>query len=175
MHKLLFFILLWPTLTLGAPLPLSDLVRHADIEEVKISSTGTHIAVKKLHEGERILVFMSITPLKVTGILRFRGKEEVGDFYWANEERVVTEVWSRKAALESPVSYGSLFAINYDGERGKNIFGHLASEKQLGFRTPKAKATYAHAAIIDPLLNKKMKSWHPHLPGQGTGKQLEKF
>ncbi|GAB2882202.1 hypothetical protein GCM10027180_10350 [Microbulbifer echini] len=100
---------------------------------------------------------MSITPLKITGLLRFRGKEEVGDFYWANNERVVTKVASRKAALETPVFYGSLFAINYDGTKGKNIFGHLAGERQVGSRLKKAESTYAHPTIIDTLPKEKNK------------------
>ncbi|MDP5208974.1 hypothetical protein [Microbulbifer sp. 2205BS26-8] len=81
MHKFLLIFLFWSTFALGNQIPLSDLVRHADIEEVKISPTGTHLAIRKLYEGERVIVFMSIKPLKVTGHLRFSGKEEVGDFY----------------------------------------------------------------------------------------------
>ncbi|WP_445358749.1 alpha/beta hydrolase family protein [Microbulbifer sp. ANSA005] len=155
MRKILFLFFLWPTLVFSSQVPLESLIRHADIEEVKISPTGSHLAIRKLHEGERVLVFMSITPLEFTGFLRFRGKEEVGNFYWANNERVVAEVMSRKAALEAPVNYGSLYAINYDGSKGKNIFGHLAGERQTGTRFKKAVSTYAHATIIDPLPEKK--------------------
>jgi dienelactone hydrolase len=130
---------------------LENLIRHADVEDVKISPSGSHLAIRKLYEGERMLVFMSLSPLKVTGHLRFRGKEEVGDFYWANDERVVAEVISRKAALESPVNYGSIFAINYDGSLGKNIFGYAAGERQVGSRIKKADPTYAHAILVDTL------------------------
>ncbi|MFI2810544.1 MULTISPECIES: S9 family peptidase [Microbulbifer] len=131
--------------------PLGDLVKHAEIQQVKLSPDGSHIAVQKLHEGERVLVFMSLSPLEVTGALRFRGKEEVGDFYWANDERVVAEVISRRAALEAPVSYGSLYAINYDGSRGKNIFGWAAGENQAGSRIKRAESTRARATLIDTL------------------------
>ncbi|WP_226648402.1 alpha/beta hydrolase family protein [Microbulbifer variabilis] len=164
MRKLLFILFLWPAFAICEQVALSDLVRHADIQEIKISPTGSHLAVKKLYEGERMLVFMSINPLKITGTLRFRGKEEVGDFFWANNERVVAEVMSRKAALEAPVFYGSLFAINYDGTKGKNIFGHLAGERQVGSRFKKAETTYAHATLIDPLLDREKEilvSTHP--------------
>ncbi|WP_073271725.1 alpha/beta hydrolase family protein [Microbulbifer donghaiensis] len=133
---------------------MQDLVKHEDIQQVKISPKGTHLAIRKLYEGERILVFMSLKPLEITGLLRFRGKEEVGNFYWANDERVVAEVISRKAALEAPVNYGSLYAINYDGTMGKNIFGWAAGEKQTGSRIKKAESTYAHATIIDVLRDK---------------------
>ena len=98
---------------------------------------------------------MSLSPLKITGGLNFSGQEEVGDFYWANNERVVLQVLSRQPGLEMPVNYGSLFAINYDGSRKKTIFGHIAGEKQTGSRIPKAQATYAHGVLIDPLLNNK--------------------
>ncbi|WP_444958340.1 alpha/beta hydrolase family protein [Microbulbifer sp. ZKSA002] len=155
MRRLILVLILWPTFVFSSTAPLEDLIRHANIEDVKISPAGSHLAVRKLHEGERILVFMSITPLKITGLLRFRGKEEVGDFYWANNERVVAEVMSRQSALETPVFYGSLYAINYDGSFGKNIFGHLAGENQVGSLFKKAETTRAHAKIIDPLPQKK--------------------
>ncbi|WP_444896524.1 alpha/beta hydrolase family protein [Microbulbifer sp. SSSA005] len=155
MRKILFLLLMWPTFVFSSLVPLEKLIRHADIEEVKISPTGSHLAIRKMHEGERILVFMSIDSSEFTGFVRFRGKEEVGDFYWANNERVVIEVMSRKADLEAPVSYGSLYAVNYDGSKRKTIFGHLAGERQTGTRFKKAVSTYAHATIIDPLPQKK--------------------
>lgn len=139
--------------TAAASMPLQELIRHPEIQQVKISPDGKHIAVLKLHEGERVLVFMSLSPLKVTGGLRFRGKEEVGSFYWANDDRVVAEIIARTAALEQPVSYGSLYAINADGSRGKNIFGWRAGEMQTGSKIKKAQSTRAHATIIDPLVD----------------------
>ncbi|WP_444914381.1 alpha/beta hydrolase family protein [Microbulbifer sp. TRSA007] len=155
MRKILLILFLWPTIAYSSQVPLKKFIRHADIEEVKISPTGSHLAIRKLHGGERILIFMSIESLEFTGFLHFRGREEVGNFYWANNERVVVEVMSRKAALETPVNYGSLYAINYDGSKGKNIFGYLAGERQTGTRFKKAESTYAHATIIDPLPHKK--------------------
>ena len=144
-----------PLAATAAPVPLDNLIRHPEVHQVKISPSGSHIAVARTYGGERVLVIMSLSPVKVTGSLKFSGNEEVGEFYWANDERVVAEVMSRRAALEAPVNYGSLFAINADGSRGKNIFGYAAGEKQLGSRIRKAEATYAHATIIDPLVDEK--------------------
>ncbi|WP_444921537.1 alpha/beta hydrolase family protein [Microbulbifer sp. CnH-101-G] len=148
---LLFFTFLWPLFAFSTEVPLSDLVRHIEIEEVKISPEGTHLAIRKNHNDERVLLFISLKDRKITGGLRFKGKDEVGDFYWANNERVVAKVVSRKAALEMPIYYGTLFAVNVDGSKKKNIFGYLASETQTGTRLKRAKATYAHATIIDLL------------------------
>ncbi|QKX18743.1 S9 family peptidase [Microbulbifer sp. YPW1] len=139
----------------AAPVPLDDLIRHPEVHQVKLSPTGTHLAVLRQFEGERVLVIMTLSPLKITGSLRFRGQEEVGQFYWASDDRVVAEVMTKRAALEAPVNYGSLFAINADGTRGKNIFGYAAGEQQTGSRIKKAEATYAHATIIDPLVDDK--------------------
>lgn len=141
--------------TSSAAVPLENLVRHSDIKQVKLSPSGSHLAISRLYEGERILVVMSLSPLKITGTLRFRGNEEVGNFYWANDERIVAEVITKRASLEAPVNYGSLFAINADGGRGKNIFGYAAGEQQTGSRIKKAESTYAHATIIDPLVDDK--------------------
>ncbi|WP_444933839.1 alpha/beta hydrolase family protein [Microbulbifer sp. JTAC008] len=155
MRILLAVLLIWPTLALSKQIPLDDLVRHTEIKEVKISPDGTHLAVRKLYEGESVLFFMSIHPMKITGTLRFNGREEVGHFEWANNERIVAEVVTKTTALEIPINYGSLYAINYDGSRGKLIFGHMIGERQVGSRVKKAEATRAHASIIDPLQNEK--------------------
>ncbi|WP_288130362.1 S9 family peptidase [Microbulbifer sp.] len=152
---LCFFFSLTVTAVAAATVPLEDLIRHPEVHQVKISPTGTHLAVQRKFEGERVLVIMSLSPLKITGHLRFRGQEEVGNFYWASDDRVVAEVITKKAALEAPVNYGSLYAINADGTRGKNIFGYAAGERQTGSRIKKAEDTYAHATIIDPLADDK--------------------
>lgn len=152
----IFALTILPPLTvLGSttPIPLDDLVKHSEITQVKISPTGSHIAVRKLYEGEHILVFMSLSPVEITGTLRFSGDDEVGDFYWANDERIVAEVMESKAALEASVNYGLLFAIDYDGSNGEDIFGWTAGEKQTGSRIRKAEDSYAHATIIDPLID----------------------
>lgn len=153
LSALIIIFLLSPSLSPAATIPLNDLIRHTEIQQVKISPDGKHIALRKLHEGEHVLVFMSLSPLKITGGLRGRGKEEVGEFYWANNERIVAELLSRRAALEQPVNYGSLYAINVDGSRGKLIFGWRAGEMQTGSKIKKAESTRAHATIIDPLID----------------------
>lgn len=143
--------MLLPAVLTAAPLSLDNLIRPLDVEQVKISPTGEYLAIRKVHEGERILVFMSISPLKVTGVLRFRGSDEVGDFYWANDKRVVANVISRQAALEAPVSYGSLYAIDFDGSNGKNIFGWATGSRAESTRIKQVDPTYAHATLVDPL------------------------
>ncbi|HEY8570294.1 alpha/beta hydrolase family protein [Microbulbifer sp.] len=148
-------ILLIPTALIlpsyAAPLPLDDLIRPPEVHQVKLSPNGSHIAVLRMHEGERVLVFMSISPLKVTGSLRLRGKEEVGGFFWANDERVIVSTINSQVAADAPVNYGSWFAVNADGSKGENILA-FSGGMQLGTRI-KRRAGYVHAEIIDPLVD----------------------
>ncbi|WP_346836905.1 S9 family peptidase [Microbulbifer sp. SAOS-129_SWC] len=157
MQRVWLFLVLFLTLSSStqakAPLPLEQLVKHSETQQVKISPDGSHLAVRKLYQGEHVLVFMSLKSHEVTGVLRFSGTDEVGNFYWANDKRVVAQIISRKAALETPVNYGALFAIDYDGTQGKNIFGWSAGERQTGSRIRKAEATYGAAVLIDPLMD----------------------
>ncbi|MFV8781842.1 alpha/beta hydrolase family protein [Microbulbifer sp. SA54] len=152
---LLFTYLTFSSSPASASVALEKLVQHSNIHQVKISPTGSHLAVSRTIKGERVLLILSMSSLEVTGSLKFRGDEEVGNFYWANDERVVTEVITKSASLEEPLNYGSLYAINADGSRGKNIFGYAAGELQTGSHIKKAESTYAHATVIDPLQDDK--------------------
>ncbi|CCQ09394.1 Peptidase S9, prolyl oligopeptidase active site domain protein [Pseudoalteromonas luteoviolacea B = ATCC 29581] len=50
-----------------------------------------------------------------------------------------------------PLSYGEFYAFNYNGRRGKMIFGARAGEVQTGSRIKKVESNYAWGELIDQL------------------------
>jgi hypothetical protein len=138
-----------------APIPqaqtLDDFLRYPEYQTVKISPDGKHLALRKLENGRHVLAFMSINPLEVTTILRFARTNEIGDYYWVNNDRVITEIWTRHGWFDSPSNYGLLYGINYDGTHSEPIFGYLAGEMQTGTRIKRRDSDRAHAKIVDLL------------------------
>ncbi|QDP00673.1 alpha/beta hydrolase family protein [Thalassotalea sp. PS06] len=107
----------------ASALELSDFTRHMQNEQAKISPDGKHIAIRTLHEGKYILAFVRTDDKKLTFTFKMSGKQQVGNYRWVNNERVVIDVLSTYGALGQTYDTGRLFAINYDGSRPKAIFG----------------------------------------------------
>ena len=81
---------------------------------------------------------------------------EVGGYYWVNNERVVIEVNQREPWRKEPLFYGELYAINLDGSRGEMIYGYrsidaVEAREQKHSRMKKKKRIQGWADIIDLL------------------------
>lgn len=124
---------------------------HAKYQNAKISPDGKYIATSVNHEGNTILVFFNREDMSMTGNARLGGNYDVGNFYWVNNTRVVMQMVKRVPWLEEPQFYGELFAVNYDGKRGKLIYGFQAGESRGGTRLKRKESIRGWASIIDTL------------------------
>lgn len=118
--------------TAGAePPPLTSLFSKPGITNVKLSPDGSKIALRRLTGDDRYaLQFMSLTDFKSVGSIDIDlqgGKNEVGNFWWATNDRVVGEIMQFERGSEFPVSYGELFASNSDGSNATILFGARAT------------------------------------------------
>jgi dipeptidyl aminopeptidase/acylaminoacyl peptidase len=118
---------------------LEDFIKYAEYETVKISPDGKHLAVKTTYEGYKVLAFLDYKTKKLHYLLRLAKKRNVGSFYWMNNERVVLDVTYSYGPLDEPQRDGSLYAVNYDGAKGRYIFGSL---------TPKSKISSNSTALL---------------------------
>lgn len=96
------------------------------------------------------MLFMERESLDVLGGLKYRGTDEVGEFYWANQERVVTHVYDVGGTQEAPRSYGELYAVNYDGMKAESIFGYRSGENTTGSILRKKDSEFAWGSVVDP-------------------------
>lgn len=129
----------------------ADIAANYQYHEAKISPDGKYIALTLVHDGKRRLAVIDAKKFTPVGGADFGGKQEVGDFYWVNNERLVIKVLQHMPWQEQPGYYGELFAINYDGSRSEMIYGYRASDESVGTRTKKKKATFGWANIISLL------------------------
>ncbi|WP_448550072.1 alpha/beta hydrolase family protein [Thalassotalea fusca] len=124
---------------------------HAQYQDVKISPDGKHLAIAVISQGKRSLAFMETDTMKLVGGAIMNGKDEAGTYEWINNERVVIRINRRKPGFAQPISYGELYAVNYDGSDPKVIYGARAGKAVQGGRIKRATATYAVGSIIDTL------------------------
>ncbi len=98
MNKKLKLLVLSAVLCVGIPtihaVTIEDLTAPPLIADVKISPTGEYLAIKVFRDGKYSLMFSDRESFSVLGALIYSGTEEAGDYFWANNERVVAEVYA---------------------------------------------------------------------------------
>lgn len=133
--------------------PLADFARHQQFRLVKISPDGKHLAATSVIDDRVVLSIIDLETM--TGLnLRPRDDEEVYEFWWVSDERILYSVASYRGYLEVPADAGELFSVNVDGT-GKNVlFGYRASTGpagSTGSHIEHRQAEYASARMLDTL------------------------
>lgn len=103
---------------------VEDFSKHREFYNVKISPDGKHLAVLINDEGRKTLAFLETDSFEVTYTLRGSERDQAGDYFWVNDERVIVQVEQVRGSFEKPLNLGEIFAVNYDGGKRKMIFGY---------------------------------------------------
>jgi hypothetical protein len=147
---LVIFFVLSPIASAVTP---AQLAAESEYQDAKISPDGKHIALVISKDGRRKLAVVKSSNFKAVGGADFGDKEEVGEIYWANNERIVIEVLINEPWDDRARFYGELYAIDYNGKRGVMLYGHRAGERSIGTKMPKRGGIVGHAEIISLLPN----------------------
>ncbi|MEI6859070.1 MAG: S9 family peptidase [Shewanella sp.] len=105
---------------------VEDFSRHSQFYNVKISPNGKHLAVLISTDGRKTLAFLDSKTFEVTFSLGGEARDQVADYYWVNDERVIIQVEKVRGSLAKPINTGEIFAVNYDGKKKRMIFGYRA-------------------------------------------------
>jgi dienelactone hydrolase len=103
---------------------VKQLAQAYQYRDVQISPDGGKIALLTLNEGRQALVVLSSDTFKLLGGTNFKPPKEVGDFFWATDERLLISVAQKRGWEEKPSNYGEIFGVNYDGSKGELLFGY---------------------------------------------------
>lgn len=117
--------------------------------DVKISPDGSKIATNVQVDGRIGILILDSKTLKTVGWIKPTRFEAVG-VYWANNTRLVVDLGERLGWREQLRSAGELWAVNYDGTDGNNIYGYRAGSKRSS-RTKNTSPERALGSVIDPL------------------------
>lgn len=114
-------VLSYPLLASGVS--FEDLARHLQYTEVKISPDGRHIAATTVVKDKPLLALLDLDTKK-GGMVTPREGNQVVDFWWANDNRVVYTEGTKVSGWDQPFSTGEIFAINADGSSPKFLYGN---------------------------------------------------
>jgi dipeptidyl aminopeptidase/acylaminoacyl peptidase len=109
------------TATAGA-IPLTDFARHARYENVKISPRGDYLAAAAMVKGKRVLSLIRLADMKGVNI-DAHDPDEVADFWWIEDHRIVYSIAERFEYLDVPLRTGELYAADADGGGRRIVAG----------------------------------------------------
>ena len=131
---------------------IDDLARNAEILSAKISPQGDYLGVLRENDGKRSVVIFTFPDMKLSAVLAHPGEDEVGTFWWVNDDRILASVSQYSDRWEAAGSTGELVGMNADGTKTQYLFGYRAGDfKRSGRTKQKVKTQYASAFILDRL------------------------
>ncbi|MFC4698699.1 alpha/beta fold hydrolase [Glaciecola siphonariae] len=131
----------------------ADFAKDSEFSSAKISPDGKHLAIIIRKDDKRRLAIVKADTLEPVGGADFGGKQQVGAFWWANNERIVMQILQSEPWSEDPSYYGELYAINLDGKLGEIIFGYRGGEQQVGTKLKTKEAVRGFADVVNLLPN----------------------
>lgn len=100
-----------------------DLARQLQFSKVKISPDGRHIAATTMVKDKPLLALLDLDTKKGAMVTPREGNQVI-DFWWANDNRVVYTEGTKVSGWDQPFSTGEIFATNADGTNPKLLFGY---------------------------------------------------
>lgn len=132
---------------------IKQLSQRSEIQTAKISPTGQYLALGVVKNNTQVISVLDLTSNKFTSHVRLPKGNEFGDFFWANDERIVAKVMINNSWQEFSSDNGELYAFNYDGSHQKMIYGYRTGKVQARTAIKQRKSTYGWANVIDSLPN----------------------
>lgn len=147
----LFFVAALSLNTLASNVTPADFAKNAIYETAQLSPDGSKLAVALKVDGRSQLAVFDVETFKTIGGANLGEKNEVGPFFWANDERIVILVWQTRVRFEEPAYYGELFAVDYDGGNPEMIYGYRAGQDKVSSRVKKKTHVRGWADVISRL------------------------
>ena len=152
MNKSTVALALWCLASIGwAGITPEDFARNPEILKARISPNGDHLAVLRIVDDKRVVAVLSHPGLALTGVMSFPGDNQVLDFWWVNDERIIASVTRDYGSTEYLNPTGELFGMNADGSRSRHLFGYRAGDGQAMSAAKKTTRKWASADILHPL------------------------
>lgn len=119
--------------------------------DVKVSPDGKYLAIAVVKDGGRTLVVVDRDTMQPVGGVNFGRIQDVGNYFWVTEERLVMEILHRTDWDDQKRFYGELYAIDYNGRHGEMIYGFRSGEKQVGSIRKRKEAVFGWGRVVSTL------------------------
>lgn len=111
---------------------LEEFAKFPQFLDIKISPKGSYLAGTSRNDtGNIILTVINLANNQVISMKQFSGRESIGSFNWANDERLLLTLVREIGSLETPVGTGEIFAVNADGSRPIMLVGPRGAKTEL--------------------------------------------
>lgn len=117
-----------PLVAQAAP-TLDDFLRRDVFDQMKLSPDGQYVAATVPLDGRNALVVLRRADLQKTADAAMLPNNYVGDFWFANDNRVLFSVGKKFGQLEQPQPTGEMFALNADGSEKANVIAGLRADE----------------------------------------------
>lgn len=97
--------------------------RFNEFDGIKIAPDGRHLAMSMPREDQSLLVIVDIVSDEVKAQFSTPNRQQVGDFFWANEERIIFSPTISIGGFDTPFLTGEIYALNIDNTRKFRIAG----------------------------------------------------
>lgn len=125
---LLLAITLAPSSAFNQTLSTEAFFRFNDLDGVKISPDGRHVAMTVPTEELGMLVVMEVETNNIVAQFDSRPNQKMGEFYWANNERILFSTVIVVGGLDAPLITGEIFALNIDNTKKLRLVGPEAGD-----------------------------------------------
>jgi len=135
-----------------AQVDLEAYLRDDQFEDLKISPDGQYFAATVPLEDRTALAILRRKDGKITGSFAMGKNTHVGNFFWANDNRVLLDVAQKFGSIDRPYSTGELCAINADSGRSEILVGFRVDDGGVGTHIkPKKGYEKVYAQLTDVL------------------------
>jgi dipeptidyl aminopeptidase/acylaminoacyl peptidase len=133
-----------------AEVVLDPYLKADTYESIKISPTGAFYAATLTLPDRTVLIILRRSDKQV--MARAMGAEHstIANYWWVNDNRVVTAMAAKRGPRDAPTSTGELHAVNADGTGGKKLIGNVEPSRA-GQQATIYGGKYQYAELIDTL------------------------
>lgn len=142
----------WVSTVFGAPSIDENLIKAPVVTDMKISPDGEKIAFLAPVDGRNVVSIIRRQTLEPINVLSFESTRQIGEFYWANPDRLILRLDYFQSWYAAPISAGEWYAVNIDGKKRRNIFGfrsYTGSSSKI--KTHEAGGARAAGQLVDLL------------------------
>ena len=128
------------------------LVENPAVADIKISPDGKYMGLLVPVDGRNVLSIIETESRKSVNLLKFESNRQIGEFHWANEDRLLMRLDYFESWYAAPVSAGEWFSVNIDGKKKENVFGFRSfTGSSSKIKTHEAGGARASGQIVDLL------------------------
>ncbi|MGA9851518.1 MAG: hypothetical protein WBR15_01105 [Gammaproteobacteria bacterium] len=118
----------------ASPPPVQAFFSYPQISDVQISPDGKYLAMvvadSQTGENRKGLVVLNLQSRKVTASFKTIGDQDINQYWWANDKRLLIATAIQTGSLDSPLGDGKLLGINVDGTQMEQLMGIIPGNSE---------------------------------------------